>query len=216
MSNGKFAKRKGIATKTMFMILAVVLIVGISVGGTLAWLTATTGPVTNTFTVGDINITLDETGATGNAKNYTFVPGDKLAKDPTVTVTAGSESCYLFVKVVDVNNTIPTTDSAEKIIDWSIASGWTAVDGHDGYWYREVESSTTAQKFAVLADDAIPDDDYSGSVSVSTKVTKDMFTTLTTNPPQIIITAAAVQKDNIATVADAFAELPSGFTTTTP
>lgn len=211
MSNRKFAKRKGIATKTMFMILAVVLIVGISVGGTLAWLTATTGPVTNTFTVGDIDITLTETGATDNAKNYTFVPGDKLAKDPTVTVVAGSESCYLFVKVVDVNNTIPNITPAEKIIDWSIASGWTAVDGHDGYWYRVVDSSTAAQKFAVLADDAILNDDYSGSVSVSTKVTKDMVTILTANPPQIIITAAAVQQDNIDTVAEAYAKLPDAF-----
>lgn len=216
MSNGKFAKRKGIATKAMFMILAVVLIVGISVGGTLAWLTATTGPVTNTFTVGDIKITLDETGATNNAKNYTFVPGDKLAKDPTVTVVAGSESCYLFVKVVDVHNTIPNTDPAEKIINWSVATGWTAVTGHAGYWYREVTSSSSAQEFPVLADDVIASDDFNGSVSVSTKVTKDMVTTLTANPPQIIITAAAVQKDNIDTVAAAFAELPNEFTATTP
>ena len=216
MSNGKFAKRKGIATKTMFMILAVVLIVGISVGGTLAWLTDTTESVTNTFTVGDINITLTETGAMDNAKNYTFVPGDKLAKDPIVTVTAGSESCYLFVKVKDVNNTLPTTDSAEKIIDWSIASGWTAVGGHAGYWYREVNSSANAQEFAVLADDVIKTDNLKGSVSVSTKVTKEMVASLKTNPPQIIITAAAVQKDNIDTVDAAFAELPSEFTATTP
>lgn len=211
MSNGKFAKRKGIATKTMFMILAVVLIVGISVGGTLAWLTDTTGPVTNTFTVGDIDINLAET--TGSS--YKFVPGDKLAKDPIVTVTAGSESCYLFVKVKDVNNTLPTTDSAEKIIDWSIASGWTAVGGHAGYWYREVNSSANAQEFAVLADDVIKTDNLKGSVSVSTKVTKEMVASLKTNPPQIIITAAAVQKDNIGTVAAAFAELPSEFTAPT-
>lgn len=211
MSNGKFAKRKGIATKTMFMILAVVLIVGISVGGTLAWLTDTTGPVTNTFTVGDIDINLAET--TGSS--YKFVPGDKLAKDPIVTVTAGSESCYLFVKVKDVNNTLPTTDSAEKIIDWSIASGWTAVGGHAGYWYREVNSSANAQEFAVLADDVIKTDNLKGSVSVSTKVTKEMVASLKTNPPQIIITAAAVQKDNIDTVDAAFAELPSEFTAPT-
>ena len=32
-----------------------------SIGGTLAWLTDQTGPVTNTFTAGNIDITLDET-----------------------------------------------------------------------------------------------------------------------------------------------------------
>ena len=41
MSNGKFAKRKGIATKTMFMILAVVLIVGILSGTVITLATGT-------------------------------------------------------------------------------------------------------------------------------------------------------------------------------
>ena len=95
MSNGKFAKRKGIATKTMFMILAVVLIVGISVGGTLAWLTDTTTPVTNTFTVGDINITLAES----ENLNLKMVPGNTITKDPKVTVKGDTA----FVTVKDSN-----------------------------------------------------------------------------------------------------------------
>ena len=211
MSNGKFAKRKGIATKTMFMILAVVLIVGISVGGTLAWLTDTTGPVTNTFTVGDIDINLAET--TGSS--YKFVPGDKLAKDPKVTVTGGSEDCYLFVRITEKNNTVPDSTTGEKVINWMVASEWTPVKGKTDYWYREVTSGTADQSFTVLTD-GITNDGKDGSVSVSTNVTKDMVTTLTENPPQIIITAAAVQKDNIGTVDAAFAELPSEFTATTP
>ena len=207
MSNGKFSKRKGVATKTMFMILAVVLIVGISVGGTLAWLTATTDTVTNTFTVGDINITLAET--TGNT--YKFVPGDKLAKDPKVTVTGGSEDCYLFVRITEKNNTVPDSTTDEKVINWAVASGWTAVADHDGYWYREVSSKETDQAYAVLTD-GIADDGKDGSVSVSTLVTKDMVDTLNTNRPQIVVTAAAVQKDNVTDVADAFSKLPTTFT----
>lgn len=210
MSNGKFAKRKGIATKTMFMILAVVLIVGISVGGTLAWLTDTTGPVTNTFTVGDIDINLAET--TGSS--YKFVPGDKLAKDPKVTVTARSEDCYLFVRITEKNNAVPGSTTGEKVINWTVADGWTPVKGKTDYWYREVTSDTADQSFTVLTDE-ITNDGKDGSVSVSTNVTKDMVTALTENPPQIIITAAAVQKDNIGTVAAAFAELPSEFTAPT-
>lgn len=207
MSNGKFAKRKGVATKTMFMILAVVLIVGISVGGTLAWLTAQSETVTNTFTVGDINITLAET----TGPSYKFVPGDTLAKDPKVTVTAGSEDCYLFVRITENNNTVLNSTTGEKVINWAVASGWTPVADHDGYWCREVSSAETAQTFAVLTD-GIADDGKDGSVSVSTLVTKDMVDTLNKNRPQIVVTAAAVQKDNVTDVADAFSKLPTAFT----
>lgn len=207
MSNGKFAKRKGVATKMMFMILAVVLIVGISVGGTLAWLTAQSETVTNTFTVGDISITLAET----TGPSYKFVPGDTLAKDPKVTVTAGSEDCYLFVRITENNNTVLNSTTGEKVINWAVASGWTLVAGHDGYWYRVVNSAENDQAYAVLSD-GITDDDFDGSVSVSTLVTKDMVGTLKTDPPQIVVTAAAVQKDNVTDVADAFSKLPTTFT----
>lgn len=208
MNNGKYAKRRGgVATKTLIVALAVMLIVGCTIGGTLAWLTAQSETVTNTFTVGDINISLAETTGT----NYTFVPGDKLAKDPKVTVTRGSEDCYLFVRIKEQNNTVPNQSTGEKVINWAIANGWTPVAGHNGYWYREVTSSDSDQVYTVLAD-GIATDTYDGSVSVSTLVTKDMVNTLNTNTPKIIITAAAVQKANIADVTAAFAQLPTTFT----
>ena len=163
--------------------------------------------MTNTFAVGDINISLAETTGT----TYKFVPGDKLAKDPEVTVTGGSEDCYLFVRIKEENNTVLNQTTGEKVINWAIANGWTPVANQDGYWYREVTASDSDQIYTVLAD-GITTDTYDGSVSVSTLVTKDMVNTLNTNTPKIIITAAAVQKDNIATVADAFAQLPTSFT----
>ncbi|MBQ8648189.1 MAG: hypothetical protein IJ484_08615, partial [Oscillospiraceae bacterium] len=43
------------------LLLALVLMIGCAIGGTLAWLIADTGPVTNTFTYGNIDLTLDET-----------------------------------------------------------------------------------------------------------------------------------------------------------
>lgn len=205
MSNGKFAKRKGIATKTMFMILAVVLIVGISVGGTLAWLTDTTGPVTNTFTVGDINITLDET-----KKDFKMVPGNTIEKDPKVTVKGGSEDCWLFVKVDESTN-------LGSYITYTVASGWKQLtadkDGapiDDLIYYCEVAASDNDQVFSVLKDD---------QVTVNSTVTKKMMNAFDTNNdgtldateraglPTLTFTAYAVQKDNIATAAAAWAEV---------
>lgn len=201
--------------KILALTLVFALALALGIGGTVAWLTAQTSPVVNTFTVGDINITLAETGTTNNAKNYTFVPGDTLAKDPKVTVIAGSEDCYLFVKVEEANNT--ATGLTGKVINWSVDTGtdpaikWVPVPEHDGYWYRTVPAvaaNTTEENlpsFDVLKDN---------QVTVNEKVTKDMVTGLTAKKPTITVTAAAVQKDNVADVTAAWAKLPTAFTTT--
>lgn len=190
MNNGKFAKRKGIATKMMFMILAVVLIVGISVGGTLAWLTDTTGPVTNTFTVGDININLQET-----TTNYKMVPGNTIAKDPKVTVLKDSEACWLFVKIEESTN-------LDDFITYAVADGWTALAGESGVYYRDVAASDKDQVFSVLTGD---------QVTVKDSVTKALMQQAKASAPTLTFTAAAIQKDNTGTVAEAYAKLPDAF-----
>lgn len=212
MSNGKFAKRKGIATKTMFMILAVVLIVGISVGGTLAWLTATTGPVTNTFTVGDINIKLEEhaynpdtTSVKLNdtpvtSQTYPLIPGTTYFKDPTVTVLANSEDCYLFVKFEEDNkNTDVLTYTSE--LD---GNGWaklTGVTGVTNVWYREVEKTNENVSFRLLKDN---------KVTVPDTLTKEKMPAAAITP-KLTYTAAAIQKDNTGTAAEAYEKLPDAF-----
>ena len=97
--------------KSFVMVLALVLVFAVAVGGVVAWLTDTTGSVVNTFTVGDINITLEESGTNPvGEKTYQVIPGDVKDKDPKVTVVAGSEACYLFVKVDVANNTVNSKD----------------------------------------------------------------------------------------------------------
>lgn len=212
MSNGKFAKRKGIAAKTMFMILAVVLIVAISVGGTLAWLTATTGPVTNTFTVGDINIKLEEhaynpdtTSVKLNdtpvtSQTYPLIPGTTYFKDPTVTVLANSEDCYLFVKFEEDNkNTDVLTYTSE--LD---GNGWaklTGVTGVTNVWYRVVAKTNANVSFQLLKDN---------KVTVPDTLTKEEMPAAASTP-KLTYTAAAIQKDNTGTVTEAYAKLPDAF-----
>ena len=169
--------------KSLALVLALAMIVVCVVGGTLAWLIATTGSVTNTFTYGDINIKLEETDATvaadGSAtKEFKMIPGYTIAKDPKVTVLADSEKCYLFVKVVKSTN-------FDNFMTCTIADGWTALTGVNGVYYREVETSTANQEFAVLKDN---------QVTVSGDVTKAMLNGLTENTyPTLTFTAYACQ-----------------------
>lgn len=172
--------------KTLALVLALTLLVAGVVGGTLAWLTDQTAEVKNTFTVGDINIGLTETTA-----DYKMVPGNTIAKDPTVTVKANSEACWLFVKVTE------STD-LKDFITYAIAEGWTALPGVDGVYYREVPASAADQTFSVLAGDA---------VTVKSDVTRTMLETAKTDAPTLTFKAYVIQKDHFATADAAWAEV---------
>lgn len=193
MNNGKYAKRRGgVATKTLIVALAVMLVVGCAVGGTLAWLTDTTDQVTNTFTVGNIDIGLAET-----KDNFKMVPGATISKDPKVTVKAGSEACWLFVKVTE-------SDNLDSFISYSVDSNWTALTGVSGVYYREVPDQTTATtdvEYSVLTND---------QVTVKDTVTKDMMDAITAGEataPTLTFKAYAIQKEGFTTAAAAWNEV---------
>lgn len=171
--------------KKVLSIVAVVLVLCCAIGGTLAWLTAKTDPVVNTFTVGDINIELAET-----TTDYKMVPGNTIAKDPKVTVKDGSEACWLFVKVEKSTN-------FDQYLSYEMAVGWTALPGVEGVYYREVSATTADTDFAVLKDN---------QVKVLDTVTKTMLEAAKTDAPTLTFTAYAVQKDNVTSVTDAWAK----------
>ena len=190
-------KKKGVSTKVFLSLLALVLVVGCAVGGTIAWLTATTEPVVNTFTYGKIKIQLTETTGT----EYKIIPGVNISKDPKVTVKADSEACWLFVKVAEEGTFVTGR------VTYSIAEGWTALDAtnHPGVYYREVDAVTADTDFNVLAGDTT----YPyGVVTVSENLTKAEVNSVTAeNQPKLIFTAYAVQKDGINTAAEAWAQV---------
>lgn len=171
--------------KKLTVSLAVLALVAcMAAGATLAWLTAKTSSVTNTFTYGDINIELAETTGT----SYKMVPGNKITKDPKVTVKANSEDCWLFVKV-------EKSDNFDSFMTYGIADGWTALAGEDGVYYREVTSSTDDTVFDVLS---------GNSVTVKDSVTKEDFAGLKGTMPTLTFTAYACQKDNVTTATQAW------------
>lgn len=101
------------AKRTLLCLCCVALIVAASVMGTIAYLTDKDS-VTNTFSIGDVDIILDEEAVTPEGKptddptdprvkqnNYHLIPGQSYVKDPTVTVVKGSESSFvrMFVSI---------------------------------------------------------------------------------------------------------------------
>ena len=171
--------------KGIILVLAMVMAVCIGVGATLAYLFVETAPVTNTFTYGDINITLTET--TGN--NYKMVPGNTIAKNPKVTVKEDSEACWLFVKIEESGN-------FKNFMTYEIADGWTALPGETNVYYREVPATEADTEFEVLK---------GNEVLVKATVLKTELNALTEGTmPTLTFTAYAVQKANVTSVADAW------------
>lgn len=97
----------------LLTLTAVVLAMAIGVGGTIAYFTSTTADVQNTFTVGNVAITLDEADVTYANDKWTagedrvqsntyenVYPGAHLPKDPTIHVAADSQDAYVAMKVV--------------------------------------------------------------------------------------------------------------------
>ena len=190
MRNGKYSKRRGVTSKTLVLALVLMMVVGATIGGTIAWLTDTSDTVVNTFTDSDIEITLAESdtdlNTAGEQHDYKMVPGYTITKDPKVTVVTGSEKCYLFVKLEESAN-------FNSFLTYEIADGWTSLDGVDNVYYRIVDTAEMGTAYSVLKDD---------QVMVQGTVTKEMMNELkngTAAEPTLTVTAYASQFNKTAT-----------------
>lgn len=195
---------RGIRTRMFVSLLALVLVLGCAIGGTIAWLTAKTDPVTNTFTVGKVDIKLEET--TGDT--YKIIPGHDIAKDPKVTVKAGSEKCWLFVKV-------EANDAMKKAFNngakWVIADGWLSlnvhIDNNTVVYYRQVNASEVDQEFDVLKDNLITvSEDWDGADSAEVNGAAVA--------PTLTFTAYAIQYEGFAAPEDTTGWTPTNAWTT--
>lgn len=181
--------------KFLTLFCCAALLVCMTIAGTVAYLTSQ-DTVTNTFTVGNVKITLDETDVDNSTPNkdrdqansYKLLPGHEYTKDPIVHVDANSEDCYLFVKVA--NEIAAIEDSANTVAFQMAAKGWKAVDGqNDLYVYVGTATGATAP-LAVVA---------GSNVTVFEKIkvadTVDNTTLAGYANKTITVTAYAVQKD---------------------
>lgn len=121
------------AKKALLALLCVLMIVAASVFGTLAYLTDA-DVNTNTFTVGNVQIKLDEAKVNDNGtyvtdhnnrvkeNKYHLLPNHTYYKDPTVTILKGSEETYVraLVKVenlASLKEAIPNEEPFKAFYD---------------------------------------------------------------------------------------------------
>lgn len=180
-----------VSIKIAALIAAIVLVIGCTAGGTVAWLVSKPAPIVNVFTVGNINAELTET-----ATAFKIVPGVNIAKDPVATVKAKSEDCYLFVQLTEANwPAFTEADNTTRKVKYDIADGWTELE--DGVYYREVaKDDAKDQTFPVLKDN---------QVTVSSTLTKENADAIqNAGAPKLTVAVYAVQKEGMGSAAEAW------------
>ena len=209
--------------KKLMTVLALVLVIAMSVAGTYAYLTST-DTVKNTFTVGDVQIKLNEAKANEDgslvrnadgtlaervkANEYKLLPGHTYAKDPMVTVLAGSESSYVKMTVTFTKaaalDAIFAPNGAEllKIFNGYDSTTWIYKGNTENasantrtyeFWYKE----TVAAPDADVALDALFD-----SITVPGTITNTQLATI--EGMTITVNAYAIQADGFTDAADAW------------
>lgn len=186
---------KNTRNRILLTAIAALLLVAVTVGGTLAWLQANTDPVTNTFTPTTIGVVLEETLPA--EKTAKMIPGQDIDKDPEVTVTAPDTEAWVFIVVEESEN-------FDDYLTYTVDAGWTPYDTantarQEGVYYKNVPQGTTAD-IQILTGD---------KVTVLEGVTKEAMAQLTSETyPKLTFAAYTVQKDgNVDSAPEAYAIL---------
>lgn len=183
--------------KVLSFVLCALLLVSATVATTVAYLTDDDS-VTNTFTVGNVKITLDEKDVDNStedserdqANSYKLLPGQTYVKDPTIHVSDEDniEDCYLFVKVT---NEIETIEGAKTVETQMLEKGWEKLEGVTDVWYWTGDkdaTNVTEKQVAVPKDtDVYVFDNFTIASTV------DNTTLETYKGKQIIVKAYAIQ-----------------------
>ncbi len=183
---------------------ALSLTAAVAVGGTLAWLTAKTDTIENTFTIGNVGIKLQEkqgeewktAGEGFTGQQYTVTPGINITKEAKVTVNDGSEKSIVYLKVVKGSDFDTYFDAT---VD---TNNWTPLAGHENYYWKVAEENA---ELGILANNTVdPDED-----ALVNGVKLDKAT--------LSFQAAAIQYDGLtgegdtAKADDGFNKLPTEF-----
>ena len=206
-------------SKALLLTLCAVLLVAASVLGTMAYLTST-DEVTNTFTVGQVKIELDEAKANPDgslvanadrvkANEYKLLPGHTYNKDPMVTVLSGSESSYVKMTVTfskaneldaifapggaDLTSIFNGYDAAKWIAKGNTKDATANTRTYE-FWYKETVGAPTAD----VALDALFD-----SITVPGTITNEQLATI--EGMTITVNAYAIQADGFANAEAAWA-----------
>ena len=119
--------------KKKTILAALVLLLVVAVGGAIAYFTDT-DTKTNTFTIGNVDISLTENGWDAADANNNHIPdvaedmmpGESVTKDPTINNLSTKNPAYVFAKVeVPCTTIVAPATTSEELFTYTTNAGWT-------------------------------------------------------------------------------------------
>ncbi len=178
-------------TKALTLALCAVLLVVTTVFATMAFLTSKDS-VTNTFTVGNVAITMDEADVKTDgsyetdkdsrvdANVYHLIPGHTYIKDPTIHVNENSEACWVFAKI-------------ENGLGNAAALAMNSTENQTGYW-TEIDETNHIWAYSV----ALNAGESSAALFETFTVDNNANVSEYQNA-EIVVSGYAIQADGFAT-----------------
>lgn len=212
--------------KILVACLCVALAVLTVAGTTLAYLTSK-DEVKNTFTVGNVKMTMDEAAVNTDgeklykedgitladrvrANEYILSPGHTYVKDPIVHMDGKSENSYVFIKVENGLGVLESSENGYVTIAAQItANGWTQLTDADGtavadVYYQVYNKNQPTKELKVFESFKIADN---ANTLKNTDGTVIWDTITDESKINVNVTAYAIQKDGFTTPAAAWAEV---------
>ena len=193
--------------------VSIVLIAVLLIGGLLAFY-ADAENITNTFTIGNVNITLTEPNWDSTDENSNNIPdaaeekrpGQTIAKDPTITLNTGSNDAYLFIKV---ENPAITTGEGEtvtkELFTYTINPAWAEVTAKQNVKANSVEHvyvyGTEASPTLVSAETSIPA--IFQEITVNETLTNAEVTNSFTGNQNIVVQGYGIQAEGLTVAGSA-------------
>ena len=206
--------------KKKTILAALVLLLVVAVGGAIAYFTDT-DTKTNTFTIGNVDISLTEDGwdalADANDNDIPDVaedmmPGESVTKDPTINNLSTKNPAYVFAKVeVPCTTIVAPATTSEELFTYTTNAGWTelssaAVACTSGGTATHVYYYGTGETLTALAKAA--------NASTPTPTSNPVFSSVTlrstlkgneglTGNKNIVVTGYGIQTEGLTSTAPA-------------
>ena len=203
--------------KTLIALISAVLIACIAVVGTVAYLTNVQNAIKNVFTIGNVDIELEEEGGEptdpedpNSPKNFPLVPNTTMTKDATITVGKTSQDAYIFAIVEETCTAVKSTDPKTEYytfgdyVDYSFdTANWTKLDGYNNVYYiKYTAPDTTPENDTVYHLIADTDEDDKGDVTVK-DLSEELIAAAKDADISLSFQAAAVQAEGLKGDTDA-------------
>ena len=197
------------AKKILAFLLVVSLTAAVAIGGTLAYLTDRDSEA-NVFTVGDVNIDLNEDFNQG----ATLIPGVDIVKTPTIT-NEGPNAAYVWATVAvpaDLASVINFSTKGDGWADWTRGTETVTINGKDFVLYTALYNTAltnggaTTALFEKVSLNSTVDIDPNGQWhTVVNGTATDLGWNSADGNPVIYVSAYAIQTEGFSSVQDAYA-----------